>query len=152
MSSRIALSIGTLATRANVGVETIRFYQRRGLLAVPLRPPRGVRTYNEDAVGRVQFIKSAQGLGFTLDEVADLLRLAHGTRCTEARRIAESRLATIRSRLSDMRRMAAALERAIADCERGHGRVACPPIASLVVPPDTLSTSSTRRGPQRAPR
>lgn len=152
MSIRIALSIGALAARANVGVETIRYYQRRGLLAVPLRPPRGVRTYSEDAADRVRFVKSAQGMGFTLDEVADLLRLADGTRCSDARRIAESRLATIRSRLSDMRRMAAALERAIADCERGHGRVACPLIASLVVPAETLSTSSARRRSQRAPR
>ena len=73
------LSIGQLARSAGVGVETIRFYQRRGLLTEPRRVEDRIRRYGIDAVDRVMFVKSAQGLGFSLDDIADLLRLVDGT-------------------------------------------------------------------------
>ena len=79
------LPISKLALAAGVNVETIRFYQRRGLLAEPDKPPRGIRRYDRADVARVQFIKAAQRIGFTLDEVAQLLQLDDGTRCSEAR-------------------------------------------------------------------
>jgi len=75
------MTIGALAAAAGVSVETIRFYQRRSLLGRPERPHRGVRRYGSDEAQRVRFIKSAQRIGFSLDQVAQLLQLEDGTRC-----------------------------------------------------------------------
>ena len=80
-----ALTIAGLAKAAEVNVETIRFYQRKGLLTEPIRPLGGIRRYDSKDVSRVRFIKSAQRIGFKLDEVAQLLQLDDGTHCTEAR-------------------------------------------------------------------
>ena len=79
------LMIGAFARAAGVNVETIRFYQRRGLLAEPDKPYGGIRRYGEADVARVRFVKSAQRLGFSLDDVAGLLKLADGTHCGAAR-------------------------------------------------------------------
>jgi MerR family mercuric resistance operon transcriptional regulator len=125
------LTIGALAAAAAVNVETIRFYQRRHLLAEPERPHRGVRRYGSDDAARVRFIKSAQRIGFSLDEVAQLLQLEDGTRCSEAREIAEHRLVDVRQRLADLQRMETALASLVARCEGVRGRVACPLIAAL---------------------
>ena len=110
--------IGTLAMQASVNVETIRFYQRKGLLAEPERPFGGVRLYGADDVARVKFVKSAQRLGFNLDEVAQLLRLDDGTHCREAADLAAARLADVRSRLADLQRMESALSQLVAACHR----------------------------------
>lgn len=125
------LTIGALAAAAAVNVETIRFYQRRHLLAKPERPHRGVRRYGSEDAARVRFIKSAQRIGFSLDEVAQLLQLEDGTRCSEAREIAEHRLVDVRQRLDDLQRMEAALASLVARCESVRCRVACPLIAAL---------------------
>jgi MerR family mercuric resistance operon transcriptional regulator len=125
------LTIGALAAAAAVNVETIRFYQRRHLLAKPERPHRGVRRYGSDDAARVRFIKSAQRIGFSLDEVAQLLQIEDGTRCSEARAIAAHRLVDVRQRLDDLQRMEAALASLVARCEGVRGRVACPLIAAL---------------------
>lgn len=125
------LSIGQLARSAGVGVETIRFYQRRGLLTEPRRVEDRIRRYGIDAVDRVMFVKSAQGLGFSLNDIADLLRLVDGTRCSEARKIAEARLATVQTKLKELRRMEAALRSSIAACSDGEDQRVCPLIASL---------------------
>ena len=83
------LSIGALATEAGVNVETIRFYQRKNLLGKPERPYGGIRRYGQSEVARVRFIKTAQRLGFTLDEIAQLLQLDDGTLCSKAKLIGE---------------------------------------------------------------
>ena len=127
----LALTIGALATEAGVNVETIRFYQRRGLLPEPERPPRGVRHYGPADVARVRFIKSAQRIGFSLDEVAQLLQLEDGTGCGQAREIATHRLLDVRQRLTDLQRIEAALSALVARCADARGRVACPLIAAL---------------------
>ena len=103
------LTIGAFARAAGVNVETIRFYQRRGLLAEPAKPLGGIRRYGEAEVARVLFVKSAQRIGFTLDEIAQLLQLDDGTQCKEARAIAEHKLADVRKRLQDLQRIEAAL-------------------------------------------
>ena len=82
------LTIGSLARTAGVNVETIRFYQRKGLVAEPHRPPGGIRRYAGADVARVKFIKSAQRLGFSLEEVGQMLRLDAGMQCTAAARLA----------------------------------------------------------------
>lgn len=126
-----ALTIGLLAGQSGVNVETIRFYQRRGLLAEPEKPLGGIRRYGATEVARVRFIKSAQRLGFTLEEIGLLLKLEDGARCAEAREIAELKLADVRARLTDLQRIEAALSGLVKECQAG-GSVPCPLIASLL--------------------
>lgn len=125
------LSIGAFATSAGVNVETIRFYQRRGLLPEPARPLGGIRRYGSADVSRVKFVKSAQRLGFSLDDVAQLLRLEDGTHCSAAAELASRHLAEVRVRLKDIKRMEKALSTLVAQCESSSGLVTCPLIASL---------------------
>ncbi len=125
------LTIGGLAKAAGVGVETIRFYQRRGLLPVPERPPGGIRRYVEGDVARLRFIKSAQRLGFSLDEIASLLRLEDGAHCDEARVLAEHKLEEVRARLTDLIRLESVLAGLINECSASRKKVCCPLIAAL---------------------
>ncbi len=125
------LTIGSFARAAGVNVETIRFYQRKGLLPEPDKPYGSIRRYGAVDVTRVRFVKSAQRLGFSLDEVAELLKLEDGTHCEEAREQAEKKLADVRARLADLGRMEAALAELVADCCVALGEVRCPLIASL---------------------
>ena len=130
-SDRDALTIGGLAASAGVHVETIRFYQRKGLLAEPHRSYGRIRHYGAAEVARVRFVKSAQRLGFSLDEIAGLLRLDDGTQCDEARAAAEHKLMDGRAKLADLRRMETALAQLVRRCAATTGRVRCPLIATL---------------------
>ena len=125
------LTIGVLAEAAGVNVETIRFYQRKGLMQEPDRPLGGIRRYGEADLARVRFIKSAQRLGFSLDEIADLLKLEDGSQCNEAREQAERKLADVRDRLADLRRIEVALQGLVVRCCATSGQVQCPLIAAL---------------------
>lgn len=125
------LTIGAFARAAGVNVETIRFYQRKGLLAEPEKPYGGIRRYGEADVARLKFVKSAQRLGFSLDEVAGLLRLEDGTHCDEARELAEQKLGDVRVKLADLHRIESALSQLVQDCCASHGTVRCPVIAAL---------------------
>lgn len=125
------MTIGGLAKAAEVNVETIRFYQRKGLMPEPLRPPGGIRRYAEADRSRLHFIKSAQRLGFSLDEIAELLQLDDGASCVQARIKAQAKLADVKSRLEDLRRMEAVLEGLISLCGASRGKVRCPLIAAL---------------------
>ncbi|MDH5539023.1 MAG: Hg(II)-responsive transcriptional regulator [Rhizobacter sp.] len=126
-----SLTIGAVAASAEVGVETIRFYQRKGLLGKPQRPQGGIRRYGAPEVARVRFIKSAQRLGFSLEEVAGLLVLEDGTHCDDARALAEGKLADVRTRLTDLRRIEHALKTLIGRCSEHDGNICCPMIAAL---------------------
>ncbi|MEQ1440060.1 Hg(II)-responsive transcriptional regulator [Fontimonas sp. SYSU GA230001] len=128
-------TIGALAQRSGVHVETIRYYQRRGLVDKPERPARSIRRYDDDHVARLRFIRQAQALGFTLDEVAELLKLEDGTHCREARQLGDRRLADVRQRLADLRRIESALAALLARCESTKGRLRCPLITSLYSAP-----------------
>lgn len=125
------LTIGSLAGKAGVSVETIRFYQRKDLLPEPERPYGSIRRYGPAEVSRVRFIKAAQRIGFTLDEIAQLLQLEDGTQCSQARDIAEHKLADVRRRIADLQRMEAALADLVERCAAGRGKLACPLITSL---------------------
>ncbi len=125
------LTIGAFARVAEVNVETIRFYQRKGLLPEPDRPCGSIRRYGTADVARVKFVKSAQRLGFSLDEVAELLKLEDGTHCDEARTLAEHKLKNVREKLSDLRHIESALARLVDDCGAGKGTITCPIIAAL---------------------
>lgn len=125
------LTIGVLADAAGVNVETIRFYQRKDLMQEPDRPLGGIRRYGKADLARVRFIKSAQRLGFSLDEVGDLLKLEDGSHCTEARAQAERKLADVRERLADLRRIEAVLQDLVQRCCAASGEVRCPLIQAL---------------------
>ncbi|MBX9763839.1 MAG: Hg(II)-responsive transcriptional regulator [Pseudomonadaceae bacterium] len=125
------LTIGVFAKAAGVNVETIRFYQRKGLLPEPDKPFGSIRRYGNVDVARVQFIKSAQRLGFSLDEVAELLRLDDGTHCHEARELAEQKLTDVRDKLADLQRIESVLTQLVRACCASPDRVACPLIESL---------------------
>ena len=126
-----SFTIGTLADAAAVNVETIRFYQRKGLMPAPVRPSGSIRRYAAIDLARVQFIKSAQRLGFSLDEVSDLLMLEDGTHCDEARALAERKLQDVRDKLALLRRIESTLGKLVVKCSSARGAVTCPLIASL---------------------
>ena len=126
-----ALTIGAFAQAAGVNVETIRFYQRKGLLSEPEKPYGSIRRYGADDVARVKFVKSAQQLGFSLDEIAELLRLDDGTHCEEASSLAEHKLENVREKMADLTRMEAVLSQLVCACHASKGKVSCPLIASL---------------------
>jgi MerR family mercuric resistance operon transcriptional regulator len=125
------LTIGEFARACTVNVETIRFYQRKGLLSEPVKPYGGIRRYGQADIERVRFVKSAQRLGFSLVEVGQLLRLEDGLRCGEARVLAEHKLAGVRLRLGDLQRIEAVLAKLVRRCRTQKGDVSCPLIASL---------------------
>lgn len=126
-----SLTIGAFAQAAGVNVETIRFYQRKGLLSEPDKPVGSIRRYGGNDVARVRFVKSAQHLGFSLDEVAELLRLEDGSRCDEARQLAEHKLADVRRKLDGLKRMESALAGLIPLCSASKDRIRCPLIDAL---------------------
>ena len=130
-SAQLGLSIGAFAEAAGVNVETIRFYQRKRLLPQPTRPYGQIRRYGEGDVARVKFVKSAQRLGFSLDEVAGLLTLEDGAHCTEARVMAEQKLEQVHVKLKDLRRIESVLRRLVADCCATRGTIKCPLIGAL---------------------
>ena len=115
-----SLSVGAFAAAAGVNVETIRFYQRRGLLSEPRRPYGQIRRYGQADVSRVKFVKSAQRLGFSLEEIAALLQLEDGTHCDEARVMAEEKLTDVRAKLRDLRRIESTLRAAHRRLLRGR--------------------------------
>ena len=125
------LTIGVFARAAGVNVETIRFYQRKGLLSQPDKPYGSIRRYGEADVTRVRFVKSAQRLGFSLDEIAELLRLEDGTHCDEASHLAEHKLQDVREKMVDLARMETVLSELVRACHARKGNVSCPLIASL---------------------
>ncbi|HVL75896.1 MAG TPA: Hg(II)-responsive transcriptional regulator [Noviherbaspirillum sp.] len=125
------LTIGAFAAAANVNVETIRFYQRKGLLQRPTKPLGGIRRYAQADVERVRFVKSAQRLGFSLDEIGELLRLEDGMHCEEASTLAEHKLTEIHKKVEDLTRMKAALSALVGACHAKKDEVSCPLISAL---------------------
>jgi MerR family mercuric resistance operon transcriptional regulator len=129
VSIKKILTIGGLATASGVSVETIRFYQRKGLVRLPERALGAVRHYEMRDIQRIIFIKAAQKLGFSLAEIEDLLRLEAGLHCDEVRSLALHKLNDIRQKIDHLRRLEQALEEAVDTCT--GETVACPLIESL---------------------
>jgi len=123
------MTIGVLARNAGVNIETVRYYQRRGLIGTPRKPLGGVRRYDAATLAQLRFIKRAQQLGFSLREITDLLELGTGA-CAETRLLAEARLADIEKRLHDLQAMRRTLARLIQSCRAGR-EAACPIVESL---------------------
>lgn len=125
------LTIGKLAQSAGVNIETIRYYQRRGLLTEPAKPHGGHRHYSEEASKRVRFIKRAQALGFTLTEVGGLLALEAACACMETRALAARKLSLIEQKMADLVAMRQALAGLVEQCGAGTGGADCPIIDVL---------------------
>lgn len=124
-------TIGRLATAAGVHVETVRYYQRRGLLPQPSRPLGGIRRYDDNDLARLQFIRRAQTVGFSLEEVGGLLE-AHGTgACEHTRRLTENRLVDVRCKLDELRRLESELVQLVAGCAQTGPDECCPTLDRL---------------------
>lgn len=126
-----SFTIGALAKNAGVNIETVRFYQRRGLLVEPDKPLGGIRRYSDSHTQRIQFIKHGQTLGFSLAEIEELLSLEDGQHCCEAQEIALRKLSLIRDRIVSLQKMEVALSDLVKRCEENSGSVTCPVIATL---------------------
>jgi len=130
-------TIANLAEAAGVGIETVRYYERRGLIAQPARMAGAYRRYGGDHVHRIRFIRRAQELGFNLEEIESLLALEDGTDRRTIRRIAGARLAEIRQRLVDLKRMEHALAHLLHECEAHQKAQRCPIIAAIGGDPES---------------
>lgn len=119
------LTISRAARVAGVGIETIRYYQRLGLIEEPARPAEGYRIYSKEHIRRLRFIKRAQELGFTLREIALLLDLG-SRQCSESRALAEDKLATVHAKIRDLQSIAATLEELIEHCSSRNSDTVCP--------------------------
>jgi MerR family transcriptional regulator, mercuric resistance operon regulatory protein len=128
------LAIGELSQRTGCNIETIRYYERIGLLPLPRRQGGRFRRYGDDDVDRLSFIRRARELGFTLDDVRELLRLAAlrggEDTCVEARHIAASHIAAIKGKIADLQAMERALSEAVRRCDAGQ-IPGCPIIDTL---------------------
>ncbi|NMG29957.1 MerR family transcriptional regulator [Aromatoleum evansii] len=130
-----AFTIRKIADAAGVGVEAVRYYQRRGLLHEPQRVAGGFREYSADDVQRLRFIKRAQELGFSLDDVAELVSLSAERDQVHVREVTRRRAAEIRERIGRLEAMASALEGLVSCCARAPQSQACPIIAALTTDP-----------------
>ena len=128
---RESLTIAGLAAAGGVGVETIRFYQRKALLATPKREG-GIRRYHHDDVRRLRFIRQAQAAGFTLEEIKELLALDSSDDRGRARQLAENRLRALDAQIAELERARSALARLAQVCAAGSTG-ACPILSSFEV-------------------
>ncbi len=126
------MTIGQLAASASVNVETVRYYQRRGLLAVPERTPGSIGRYSPAALTRLRFIKRSQSLGFSLDDVQALLSLDDGQTCSAARTIGERKLAAVRQRIKALQVLEVSLQGLVRQCSTSRRKVNCPLIDALM--------------------
>jgi MerR family transcriptional regulator, mercuric resistance operon regulatory protein len=124
-----SLTIGQLAAGGNVGVETIRFYQRKGLLETPTRES-GIRRYRSEDLRRLRFIRQAQAAGFTLEEIRELLELDSGEDRSRAQELARSRIGALDGKIAELKRARDALQRLATECGEGS-KGPCPILASF---------------------
>jgi MerR family mercuric resistance operon transcriptional regulator len=127
------LTIGQVAKRAGIGIETVRFYERQGLLQKPERKPSGYRQFDQGIVARLRFIRRAKVLGFTLHEIKELLslKLDPSTTCADVKNRAEAKIADIEAKIDSLTRMKQALVRLTKAC-RGRGATSdCPILDAL---------------------
>lgn len=125
--------IGQLSRLSGTGVETIRYYEREGLISEPPRRASGYRQYPEDTLSRLRFIRHAKALGFSLRDIKELLelRVAPGTTCADIRKRAEEKIADVRAKLEMLRQIEQALMKLTATC-RGRGSISdCPILDAL---------------------
>ncbi len=140
-------TIGQLAKAADVGVETIRFYERRGLLKQPKKPADGgFRRYNEDALRLLRYIRLAQDFGLSLRNIEDLLRRTEDAKlsfCQAVRETMENKLAGVRQELAGLHALEAELQTFLMDCSTRDPNLPCPILVGLGHPPEGARTHLT---------
>ncbi len=124
------MRIGELARSVGVSVETIRYYQRIGLLELPHKPYGGIRSYGTEDLQRVRFIRRAQQLGFSLDDICELLELSSSD-CEEVQKLAAEKLNLVQEKLGQLRRIESVLAKTLEQCAKRKGNQPCPIIESL---------------------
>ncbi len=129
----MTLTIGQVATAADVNVQTIRYYERRGLLMAAHRTDAGYRHYGDDAVPRLRFIRHAQELGFSLVEIDELLalRVTHGRACVRVERKTREKIAVVERRIHDLERIRRTLERLASACVSRRATDDCPILSAM---------------------
>lgn len=135
------ITIGKVASDVGVNVETIRYYQRVGLLATPTKEQGGLRYYDNASIANLRFIKRAQHLGFSLNEIKGLMVLNRPGCCTQTHDAAVVKLALVEERIRDLREMRGTLKTLIEECEAGKSPVTCPIIDLLGRAPDSSELS-----------
>jgi MerR family transcriptional regulator, copper efflux regulator len=139
-----SLTIGQMARRAGVGIDTVRYYERQGLLMAPPRRRSGYRDYPADSLDRLRFIRRAKALGFSLREIRELLGLhaSSAAGCAEAAGQAREKIAAIATKMRDLEAMRQGLEKLAAACERRTATEGCPLLEALLGPeePDERAT------------
>ncbi|MCI0332890.1 MAG: MerR family DNA-binding protein [Planctomycetes bacterium] len=127
------LTIGKVARRSGIGIETVRFYERQGLLTKPDRTASGYRQFNEDVIARLQFIQRAKELGFTLNQIKELLslRVDPDTSCNNVKARAEAKIEDIADKIRTLQRMKKALIRLTQQCGKRGGGSECPILDAL---------------------
>ena len=143
-----SLKIGEVARASGVGIETIRFYERDGLLAKPDRKPSGYRQYDPSVVARLQFIRDTKELGFALSEIRELLRLRFDaeTRCAHIRDLATRKIKDIETRILNLQNMRRSLQKILKGCEQKNTVDDCPLLKGLG---NTSSVGPNRRSVKR---
>ena len=124
------LTIGQLAQRARVNIETVRYYQRLGLINEPQKPEQGYRIYPDETIERILFIRRAKQLGFTLKEIAELLELGDG-HCNDVRLRAEEKQQQIKKQIEDLQNLQQTLTKLIKSCQQENNNSLCPIVESL---------------------
>lgn len=146
------LTIGKLAQRAEVGVDTVRFYERAGLLPATARSAAGYRLYGEEAVARLRFIRRARAHGFSLQDAAELLRLSSDGSRRAVRKLAEQRLADLNTRIAELTRLRNSLHELVAHCDGVGTADGCPIVAALVPPEAPALNDAPPAAADSAPR
>jgi MerR family mercuric resistance operon transcriptional regulator len=124
-------TIGKVAAAVGVNVETIRFYHRRGLLLEPEKEAGGFRYYDEGTIAQLRFIKRAQAIGFSLEEIKGLMRLNQAGSCQQTHDVAVAKLELVEEKIEDLKRIQKTLKQLIKACEVGKNNVNCPIIEVL---------------------
>jgi len=127
------LRIGEVANKSHVGVETVRFYEREGLIALPKRNVSGYRQYSESAIKQIQFIQHAKTLGFSLKDIRELIKLksTRDARCKSIKSTAKAKIADIQEKIDALKRMKLALEPLVAQCKSSDPISDCPILNAL---------------------
>ncbi|MEE9345021.1 MAG: MerR family transcriptional regulator [Methylococcales bacterium] len=129
MSEKL-LTISVVAKIAGIGVETIRYYQRIGLVEIPEKPITGYRIYPDDTVSRLLFIRRAKQLGFSLSEISTLFVLGDG-KCVETKQLASDKIKNINCKINDLQSIVATLEKLVECCEDNPLHHGCPIISAI---------------------
>lgn len=129
----MTMTIGQVASGAGVNIQTVRYYERRGLLPRAPRSASGYRQYNADAVARLRFIRRAQDLGFSLEEIGELLelRVEHGAACAAVEAKAKEKIAMVETKIGELGRMRTVLAELAHACELREPTSACPILETL---------------------